>query len=76
MRIRDIVLGANDAAGELVEDDGLLGDGRALLLAVVAVVHADAEHLVRTGHGGGEHDVGAGDHILTGSKDPVMRLST
>ena len=41
--------GSDDGAGKLVEDDWLGGNGGALLLAVVDVVHADADDLVGRG---------------------------
>ena len=61
LRVGQGVSGSDDAAGELVEDDGLGGDGGALLLAVVLVVHPDADDLVGSAYGSEEDDLGARD---------------
>lgn len=42
----DLIVGPHDGAGKLAEDDGLLGHGHVLFLAVVHVIHAHTHHLV------------------------------
>ncbi len=65
-RIRHGVEGPRQAGGELVEDHGLRRHGRPLLLAVVAVVHADADHLVGRRHRGEQLHLALGDAEATG----------
>lgn len=46
LRVHDVIEGPGDGAGELAEDEGLLGDLHGLLLAVVVVVEPHADHLL------------------------------
>lgn len=50
----NVIVGTHDRAGELAEDDGLLGDGNVLFIAMVHVIHAHTHHLIWPGDWGQE----------------------
>lgn len=60
----DVVVGSRDGRGELVEDDGLGGDGSVLLQAVVFVVHSHTHHLVWASDRRQELDIRVREHTL------------
>ena len=62
----NVIIWPSDGAGELAEDDWLVGDGGVLLQTVVPVVHTHTHHFFRGQNGGQQLDVCSVHHTLTG----------